>query len=93
MNHEIPRRWRAKVKKYTKKNFGVTRDHLTAMDFGLNTGVEINFPDGSSMSFRHAFYILDKKNNEIAIFTEHCGYYYFKTWDLKYKLLRAKNKK
>ncbi|OGC16826.1 hypothetical protein A2526_01250 [candidate division WOR-1 bacterium RIFOXYD2_FULL_36_8] len=88
MNHNIPKKWKDNLRKYTKKHFGEARDYLTSMDFKCNESVCLEFPDGSKMLFKFAFYIHDKNNKEIAIFTEHCGYYFFKTWDLKWNLLK-----
>jgi hypothetical protein len=89
MNHHIPENWKAKLREYTKKFFDEERDYLTSMDFKIDESVYLEFPDESKMFFRFAFYIHDKENEEIAIFTEHCGYYFFKTWDLKWELIAA----
>ena len=41
--------------------------------------------------FRHAFYLLDRDLNEIAVFTEHCGYHFFPLYDTEIELLDSVN--
>lgn len=63
----IPENW----KKWIVDNYG---------ENGLNCGdfkdcVQLSFEDGSSAFFEYAF--LAEQDNQIAVFTEHCGYYFF----------------
>lgn len=39
--------------------------------------VRIDFEDGSSCAFNYAFMVTDEARREVAVFTEHCGYYVF----------------
>lgn len=56
--------------------------------FGSN--VQLNFEDGSYALFKYAFYLVDKESNEIAVFTEHCGYHIFPLSGTTIKLLESK---
>lgn len=71
----IPDRWREPLREYLRETFGDERDRLSATDF--RHSVRLRFPDGSSAYFRHAFYILSRSLEEIAVFSEHCGYHFF----------------
>lgn len=48
---------------------------LGAGDFRPEQFVELAWPDGSHALFRYAFFLADEKRGEVAIFTEHCGYW------------------
>ncbi len=41
----------------------------------FNSYVSIQLEDGSNMFFNYAFLVHDEEHDEIAVFTEHCGYY------------------
>jgi hypothetical protein len=49
----------------------------------FNSCVSIQYEDGSNMFFNHAFLVHDKERKEIAVFTEHCGYFVICTRSLK----------
>jgi len=53
--------------------------------------VAIRFADGSHAMFRHAFDLVDRDMNEIAVFTEHCGYRFFPLYDTRIELLDSVN--
>lgn len=53
----------------------MSRDLFLASDFV--TGLCLRFEDGSSALFKHAFCLKDEERDEIAVFTEHCGYHIF----------------
>jgi hypothetical protein len=56
---------------------GLKAQGLTAHDFKMQT-VAITFEDGSSASWKYAFYVQDPAMPDwVAVFTEHCGYYEF----------------
>lgn len=43
----------------------------------FNSHVWIQFEDGSHCFFNYAFMVEDEARGELAVFTEHCGYYIF----------------
>ena len=73
--HEIPEKWRVRVREHLKQHVGVEREHLSAGDF--RTHLLLHFPDGSFVFLRYAFYVVDREEMKIAVFTEHCGYHVF----------------
>ena len=59
---------------------GRTEDDLQATGLHLSmfktAGVRVDFDDGSTMSFNHAFALRSSGDDGLAaIFTEHCGHY------------------
>ena len=50
---------------------------LSADAFRGNQNVIVNFPDGSKMKFKYAFFLISKAEEKVAVFSEHCGYYVF----------------
>jgi hypothetical protein len=86
--NDLPERWADKLKSYICEKLGEDRQELTATDFRFN--LKINFEDGSFAFFQYAFYILDQDNNEVAVFTEHCGYHIFPLYGAKLELLESK---
>lgn len=83
----IPDRWAPLLREHIQKTIGEDREHLSATDFEHH--VRLSFPDGSSAFFLYAFYISAPSLNEIAVFTEHCGYHYFPYHDTQVELLRS----
>lgn len=91
MRHDdLPVRWANKLGAYLREQRGSERGHLSATDFGVNQHLKINFPDGSFAFCRHAFYLLDRESNEVAVFTEHCGYHIFPLYGTQLELLESK---
>jgi hypothetical protein len=86
---DLPERWARKLEAYLRENRGSDRGHLLAPDFG-NQSLKMNFPDGSFVFFRFAFYLLDRESNEVAVFTEHCGYHVFPLHGSQLELLESK---
>lgn len=89
MPHEIPARWRARVRLHVRQTTGEDRDHLNAMDFHPGRSVRLDFPDGSMALFRYAFHLEDRALREAAVFTEHCGYHFFPLGELRIEVLQA----
>jgi hypothetical protein len=56
---------------------------LGAGDFKLDESIEVKLADGSTMSLRYAFAVMDVQQNLVGIFTEHCGYFCFSTVDME----------
>ena len=83
--HHVPERWQSKLDEYVRANTSGQHRDLTAVNFRHN--VHLQMPDGSSAFFRHAFYLIDRDLNEIAVFTDHCGYHYFPLFDAHIELL------
>ncbi|HEX2656660.1 MAG TPA: hypothetical protein VHU40_00245 [Polyangia bacterium] len=61
----------------------ISEEGLTAGDFELDRRVELTLGDGSTMSLRHAFAVVDVQQHLVGIFTEHCGYFCYATVDLE----------
>jgi hypothetical protein len=89
MNHkDLPERWAGKLKAYLREELGVNRETLSAEDFHYS--LKINFEDGSYAFFGYAFYLLDRDLNEVAVFTEHCGYHIFPLLGTNLELFESK---
>lgn len=58
----------------------IIEGNLWATDFSSDS-VNIQFEDGSDLTFRRAFYLGDTPDDgsihRVAVFTEHCGYHEF----------------
>jgi hypothetical protein len=89
-HYDLPEPWAKKLKAHLRDEFGADRDHLSATDFSINQNLKINFEDGSSAFFRYAFYLLDRELDEVAVFTEHCGYHIFPLLGTQFELLESK---
>ena len=89
MKHFIPDNWKEKVRLHILQNRGENRSHLLAHDFLCNQSVHLAFEDGSYAMFHYAFYMMDKEAQEVAIFTEHCGYHFLSSRGLKIQNLQT----
>lgn len=85
---DLPKRWKTKLEDHIRQEFGENRDKLATGDFQQN--LKITFADGSYSFFYFAFYILDQQANEVAVFTEHCGYHIFPLYDTKLEIFVSK---
>lgn len=91
MNHnDLPERWVKKLSAYLRDERESDRDHLSATDFVTNQTLMISLQDGSSAILRYAFYLIDRDLNEVAVFTEHCGYHIFPLYGTHLELLESK---
>jgi hypothetical protein len=54
----------------------------------FNFCVAIHYEDGSYMFFKYAFVVHDEGREEIAVFTEHCGYFVLPTRGLEWHVLK-----
>ena len=75
----LPEHWRAWLCAYRPRWNG----ELSAYDFA-DEDVQLRFEDGSGATFRYAFCAIDEGRNEIAVFTEHCGYHVFRLAGLEW---------
>jgi hypothetical protein len=84
MSREIIGRWTAELIQQRGISTERLEKHhdLGAGDFSNNEEVEIIFHDGSIMHFRGAFFVTNISCNQVAVFTEHCGYYEFALSDV-----------
>ncbi|MCA1614289.1 MAG: hypothetical protein LC800_09165 [Acidobacteria bacterium] len=89
MSHEIPERWKGRLREHMLASTGEKREHLLATDFRTDSNVSLRFRDGSFCLFRYAFYLLDQESGEVAVFTEHCGYHFFPADDLELERLQS----
>jgi hypothetical protein len=87
--HYVPERWQPRLRDHIRLTTGQERDTLRAHDFSTRRSVRLAFPDGSFALFRYAFYLRDDALEEIAVFTEHCGYHYFAAGDLMVEVLES----
>lgn len=79
----LPLHWRS----WIDENKG---GKLTIDDFGF-TNVNITFEDDSIMRMQYAFFAVDEARKELAVFTEHCGYYVLPINSVKmYKLTKRR---
>lgn len=83
---ELPDRWLRRREQYTDEKYGVDyayRGLLGAGDFPCGSLVHVHLEDGSQALFRYAFYIAALEWQEVAVFTEHCGYHIFPIEDTR----------
>ncbi len=74
--NQLPEKWQDKLKEYALTISNGKYDSLGANAFPKQK-IRIEFEDKSFAVFRYAFYLLNEKEDEIAVFTEHCGYHIF----------------
>jgi hypothetical protein len=89
MGHTIPDEWKRRLRGYLRQRYGEDRDNLSASDFSSRQSVIIRFPDGSQVIFRYAFAIRDDNSQEVAVFSEHCGYHVFPLGDAKLETVES----
>ncbi len=75
--HFIPTRWKPIVEEHIFRTRGVQSKSLSASDFLPGSCVQLRFEDNSVAIYRHAFCLHSKQLGEVAVFTEHCGYYFY----------------
>ncbi len=78
----LPDHWQQWIERWAIDRSGGQRSRLGCADF--NGCVKLRFPDNSYALFEYAFYAKDEQRKELAVFTEHCGYYVFPLADLQY---------
>ena len=78
----LPTHWQEWVRRWALDNSDGKHDRLGAHHF--NGCVKLQFADGSYALFEYAFYAVDTVRNELAVFTEHCGYHVFPLHGLQY---------
>ena len=64
-------------KKFGRSAGEIVSEGLSAFDFPSSGKVEITLPDKSFCRFHYAFSIIDEARQQVAVFTEHCGYHIF----------------
>jgi hypothetical protein len=62
---------------------------LEVGDFKLNERVEVTLGDGSTMSLRYAFVVMDVEQRLVGIFSEHCGYFCYGMVDMQLSELKG----
>jgi hypothetical protein len=77
---DVPPRWRPRL----ERHLGGPR-RLGAADF-LHDLVLIRYADGSHQMFHFGLVLHDASLDEIAVFTEHCGYHFLPAHGLKITL-------
>ncbi len=71
----LPDHWKQWVRDYRKKHPYDKYKQLVCFDFDGKDTLIVVFQDDSRMELKDAFYVIDKKRKEVAIFTEHFGYF------------------
>gem|GEM_PF-1323784 len=71
---DLPFRWKQNLDRYLSRP-EAEYPQISLADFANN--LRLSFEDGSSATFKGAFYLLDHTFKEVAVFTEHCGYHIF----------------
>jgi hypothetical protein len=61
---------------------------LAAGDFRSSERVDLTLADGSRMSLRYAFAVIDLERAAVGVFSEHCGYFCFATANLELEIVR-----
>src|SRR5438876_10030343 len=88
MEHDdLPERWAIKLQEYLRGS-GVKRGRLSAEEFRHH--LKLSFEDRWLAFFYYAFYLSDESLNEVAVFTEHCGYHIFPLLGTQLKQLESK---
>ena len=77
MRHHIPDEWKPIVREHILRTRGKDYDTLSASDFKGTRCVRVEWPDRSFALFRYAFCLRKPQTQEVAVFTEHCGYFFF----------------
>jgi hypothetical protein len=54
-----------------------------------NKHLRLKFADDSTAFFRYAFALIDEDEEEVAVFTEHCGYHVFPLVDTTIEVLEG----
>ena len=75
---DLPDRWKERMQSYVAERRPEGPPRLSGCDF--QSKLRIDFPDGSFAEFDYAFAIT--MESETAVFTEHCGYHIFPSYDL-----------
>ncbi|MVN74831.1 hypothetical protein GO988_00670 [Hymenobacter sp. HMF4947] len=78
--NDLPERWKVKLQDHLIA-IGSKYKTLGSGDFPRDNVVRINFEDESKVEFRYAFIINAPELQEICVFTEHCGYHIFHSYD------------
>ena len=73
----LPDHWQSWVRQRAASLSGGKHVRLGADAFGRGA-VRLQFEDGSHATFHYAFAVADVERNELAVFTEHCGYHVFR---------------
>ncbi len=79
-HNDLPERWKGKLQDYLIA-IGSKYKTLRASDFPSDNMVRISFEDESKVEFKYAFTINAPEIQEIGVFTEHCGYHIFHSYD------------
>jgi hypothetical protein len=71
----LPNHWLEWIRSFSLKQSDGKYQELSAGYFRGKVG--LRFQDGSHAFFENAFFVKDEERQEIALFTEHCGYHVF----------------
>lgn len=71
----LPDHWNDWIRRYALEKSNGKYETLRAYDF--SGSLTVQFIDGSVVKFKGAFCAEDQEKEELAVFTEHCGYHIF----------------
>jgi hypothetical protein len=71
----LPNHWNQWIEKFALDRSDGKYTDLNDSDFAKD--LKLRFVDDSVVSFVGAFAVKNKQKEEIAVFTEHCGYHVF----------------
>ena len=77
----LPEHWNNWIKEFSLAQSDGKYEKLGAGVFRGN--IRLIFDDGSNAFFDGAFHVEDEERQEIAVFTEHCGYHIFRASGLR----------
>jgi len=86
---DLPLRWHTRIAQFLNAT-GSKFKEFAADPFQFD--LEIEFSDGSKAYFNYAFYLIDTEMEELAVFTEHCGYHIFPLLSLRFKIIARRNR-
>lgn len=72
---QLPKFWQNWIERYAKGRSNGKYNRLSCYDF--TKSIILKYDDGSNMFFEYAFCARNQQSNELAVFTEHCGYHIF----------------
>ncbi len=75
LQKHLPEHWREWIRKFSLPTSDGKYSELGAGVF--RGSVRLVFDDGSNAFFESSFFIEDESREELAVFTEHCGYHIF----------------
>ena len=91
---KLRKKWADQLSKRTCRSASeITKEGLLCSDFSCDERVAIEFEDGSNALFNFAFALYDPEKHKVAVFTEHCGYFEFRSLGIQVTQHKKKKQK